>query len=117
MLTFLRKARRRLIHENRITRYLAYALGEIILVVAGILIAIQLNTIKQNGDQQIEMDKMLTDIHRELVVDSTGLATLNEYYLNHSKNIQTLIRHREGLISMENNEIRQTLISLFFFDK
>jgi len=35
--------RQRLLKENRLTRYLIYAIGEIVLVVIGILIALQLN--------------------------------------------------------------------------
>ena len=35
--------RQRLLKENRLTRYLVYAIGEIMLVVIGILIALQLN--------------------------------------------------------------------------
>ena len=38
--------RQRLLKENRLTRYLIYAVGEIVLVVIGILIALQLNTNK-----------------------------------------------------------------------
>lgn len=43
MISFLRKIRRKLLSQNRITQYLAYATGEIILVVIGILIALQIN--------------------------------------------------------------------------
>lgn len=43
MITFLRGIRRRLLAEGRLSRYLAYALGEIVLVVIGILIALQIN--------------------------------------------------------------------------
>lgn len=43
MFKFFRNIRRNLVAENRITRYLLYALGEIILVVIGILIALQIN--------------------------------------------------------------------------
>ncbi|MBL7964672.1 MAG: hypothetical protein JNM31_12615 [Flavobacteriales bacterium] len=39
--------RQRLLKENRLTRYLFYAVGEIILVVIGILIALQLNLLKE----------------------------------------------------------------------
>lgn len=38
--------RQRLLKESRLTRYLVYAVGEIVLVVVGILIALQLNTNK-----------------------------------------------------------------------
>ncbi len=43
MIKFFRNIRRRLLRENRFTRYLLYAIGEIILVVIGILIALQVN--------------------------------------------------------------------------
>lgn len=43
MLPFFRRLRQRLISENKTNKYLRYAIGEIILVVIGILIAIQIN--------------------------------------------------------------------------
>ncbi|MCM8568866.1 DUF6090 family protein [Gramella jeungdoensis] len=43
MIKFFRNIRHRLLRENRISRYLIYAIGEIILVVIGILIALQIN--------------------------------------------------------------------------
>lgn len=44
MISFLRKIRKQLLSENRLTKYLLYALGEIVLVVLGILIALRINT-------------------------------------------------------------------------
>ncbi len=44
MLRFFRKLRQRLITENKFSKYLLYAAGEILLVVLGILIALQVNT-------------------------------------------------------------------------
>ncbi len=43
MLRFFRTLRHRLLAENRVSRYLLYAVGEIVLVVIGILIALQIN--------------------------------------------------------------------------
>ncbi|SDQ73879.1 DUF6090 family protein [Flagellimonas zhangzhouensis] len=43
MIKFFRKIRQRLLMENRFTKYLLYALGEIVLVVIGILLALQIN--------------------------------------------------------------------------
>jgi len=48
MIKFFRKIRQQLIAEKRISQYLLYALGEIVLVVAGILIALAIN----NGNEQ-----------------------------------------------------------------
>ncbi|MBK9177593.1 MAG: hypothetical protein IPM46_14925 [Flavobacteriales bacterium] len=44
--------RQRLLKENRLTRYLVYAVGEIFLVVVGILIALQLNLLKEERNQR-----------------------------------------------------------------
>ena len=43
MLRFFRQIRQRLLSENKFSKYLLYAIGEIVLVVAGILIALQIN--------------------------------------------------------------------------
>ena len=43
MLTFLRKIRKSLIESGIARKYLLYAIGEIALVVIGILIALQIN--------------------------------------------------------------------------
>ena len=43
MIKFFRKIRQRLLTENKFSKYLLYAIGEILLVVVGILIALQIN--------------------------------------------------------------------------
>jgi len=43
MIKFFRHIRQRMIKENRVSKYLLYAIGEIVLVVIGILIALQVN--------------------------------------------------------------------------
>jgi len=43
MLKFFRRIRQELLSENHFSKYLLYALGEILLVVIGILIALQVN--------------------------------------------------------------------------
>lgn len=52
MLKIFRRIRQKLLKENRLTRYLAYAFGEIFLVVIGILIALQVNN--WNEDRKIK---------------------------------------------------------------
>lgn len=55
MIRFFRNIRKQLFSENKISKYLLYALGEIVLVVVGILIALQLNNwSQQNKDRERE---------------------------------------------------------------
>ena len=43
MISYFRKLRQRLLAESQLSKYLLYALGEIMLVVIGILIALQVD--------------------------------------------------------------------------
>ena len=65
MLTFLRKIRRSLIESGSARKYLLYAIGEIALVVVGILIALQINTWNQ---KRIEKAKSI-EYHERLIED------------------------------------------------
>ena len=48
MINFLRRIRRNLINENKPSIYLVYAIGEVVLVVFGILIALQIDNWNEN---------------------------------------------------------------------
>lgn len=48
MIKFFRTIRQNLIMENKTGKYLKYAIGEIVLVVIGILIALSINTWNEN---------------------------------------------------------------------
>ena len=48
MIKFFRHIRRSLINQNRMGKYFKYAIGEIFLVVFGILIALQINNWNEN---------------------------------------------------------------------
>lgn len=68
--------RQRLLKENRFTRYLVYAVGEIVLVVVGILIALQINN--WNGfkkDRALE-EQYVTGLIIDLQADSIALSKL-----------------------------------------
>ena len=56
MLRFFRKIRLKLFRENKVTHYILYALGEIILIVIGILIAMEIgNWNEQRKISQLEL--------------------------------------------------------------
>ncbi len=57
MIKFFRKIRQRLLTENKFSKYLLYAFGEVILVVIGILIALQINN--WNAEQKIEKEEIV----------------------------------------------------------
>jgi len=65
MISFFRKIRRFLVLENKPVRYLKYAIGEIILVVIGILIALQINNWNE-AEKERKREKMYLE---SLVID------------------------------------------------
>jgi len=65
MLTLLRKIRRSLIDSNKGNRYLIYAIGEITLVVIGILIALQINNWNQDRLNGIEESRIIAAVAQE----------------------------------------------------
>lgn len=78
MIKFFRKIRQRLLSENKFSKYLVYAVGEIILVVIGILIAIQLNSIKNQRESRNEEITHLENLLADLKQDKTELNRMIE---------------------------------------
>lgn len=59
MIKFFRKIRQNLLSEGKTGKYLKYAIGEIILVVIGILIALQINNWNENRNNISQAEKHL----------------------------------------------------------
>jgi len=60
MTTFFKKIRQKIINKDKLGSYILYALGEIFLVVIGILIAVQINTANQNR-QRAKLERVLLE--------------------------------------------------------
>ncbi|MCK0157755.1 DUF6090 family protein [Cellulophaga sp. F20128] len=70
MINFFSRIRQKLLTENKLSKYLIYAIGEIILVVIGILIALSINNWNQ---KQIEK-KQIRNIYTRIVQDFNNTA-------------------------------------------
>ena len=66
MLKFFRRIRQKLLTEHKFSKYLLYAIGEIILVVIGILLALQLNTWKETQSARAAERSLLENLHEDL---------------------------------------------------
>ncbi len=76
MIKIFRRIRQQLVTENKFSKYLLYAIGEIALVVIGILIALQLN---ENQDQK-KLDKSRQEYYQQLLVDlDKDIANANNF--------------------------------------
>ncbi len=66
MIKFFRNFRQKLLSENKFSKYLIYAIGEIILVVIGILIALQVNNWNENKNLEHKTLIRLSSLAEEL---------------------------------------------------
>lgn len=69
MIKFFRKIRQNLLIENKTGKYFKYAIGEIILVVIGILIALQINLKSQEKTNREHVESILKSVYSNLESD------------------------------------------------
>jgi len=76
MIKFFRHIRQSLIMENKTSKYLKYAIGEIVLVVIGILIALQVNNWNEQRKQREKELHYLTNLKTDLILN---IAEIEKY--------------------------------------
>lgn len=74
MLKFIRRIRLKLINEANLRKYLLYAIGEILLVMVGILLALRVNTWNQEIQNRKLEKRYLNGIIQDLKQDSVDLS-------------------------------------------
>src|SRR5210317_197856 len=67
MIKFFRKIRQQLLSENKVSKYILYAIGEIILVMIGILLALQINNSNELRKQREEEVIILSGIEKDFI--------------------------------------------------
>lgn len=76
MISFFRKIRKSIIEIGGGRRYLLYAIGEIGLVVLGILIALQINTWNESRKDHLRLQAHYHELKNELLIDRINLDTI-----------------------------------------
>jgi hypothetical protein len=95
MIKFFRKIRQRLLTENKFSKYLIYAIGEIVLVMIGILLALQVNNWNENRKAKIQELKILQNLKKSLEKDSKYTQWSIETYDLARNSMDYLIEHME----------------------
>lgn len=98
MKSFLRTLRRQLFISNKFSKYATYAVGEIFLVVIGILIALQINNANNARIEQAELRSYLKKIANNIAIDIKiidSLKTRRDRLRDWSIEASTLLRKRD----------------------
>ena len=111
MLKFFRRIRQTLISDGKTTKYFKYAIGEIILVMIGILLALQVNNWNQNRIEQKEEKEVIAKLHADFKENKKILRNFLSDIRSQSKSEQKLM----SLIGASKEEVfKHNLDSLLY---
>lgn len=109
MIQFFRKIRFNLMEKNKTGKYLKYAIGEIVLVVLGILIALQINNWNELNKERASEKIILNEIRDNLEFD------LKDFESNIANLQNKAISSKSILKILESNSDYNDSIGYFFF--
>lgn len=108
MLKFFRQIRQKQLAEGKLSRYLIYAVGEILLVMIGILLALQVNNWNESRKTKEAIKVHLQNLIADLKDDQVKLAEIKDRCTFQFSSLQYLLK-MEG--SFDENELLQDLPS------
>ncbi len=111
MIAFFRKIRQRLLTENKVSRYILYAIGEIVLVVIGILIALGINNANEEDKNRAQERLILEDLRTEYDQNKEQLAKVMADYEKQFELLQELLHY----ISPTPKTVKDEQIDAFIF--
>tara|TARA_R110001592_G_scaffold328230_1_gene609676 strand:+ start:1071 stop:1838 length:768 start_codon:yes stop_codon:yes gene_type:complete len=114
MIKFFRKIRQNLLIENKFSKYLLYAIGEIVLVVVGILIALQINNNNNYNEQRSLEQEYLLSLQTEFEIN---LNKINESIQGNEKRIKAFdflltLFNKNVLDTVSNKDISQMFVPI-----
>jgi hypothetical protein len=104
MIKFFKKIRQNLLSEGKTRKYFKYAIGEIILVVIGILIALSINNWNANQKDETETLNYLTNLIEALIDDINSFEANISFNKTRLKGIFYILEH-SGLNTQTFTEI------------
>lgn len=114
MIKFFRKIRQQLLTENKFTKYLLYAIGEIALVVIGILIALQINNWNaQQKESTLELRYLLA-LSEEFNQNLIGIKAVDSLVLSQNRAAKELLKHTHPNIQSITEEEFRTQFHIAF---
>jgi len=88
MIPIFRKIRKKMADDNKPMKYLRYAIGEIALVVIGILIALSINNWNEERKTKLRAQVYINEIVNDLIVDTVNINTLISRANDYNENVE-----------------------------
>ena len=111
MIKLFRKIRQNLLAEGKTTKYFKYAIGEIILVVIGILIALQINNWNTNKANEKESYNQLLEVQKEVLNNSIEFDEKGTYYFKKLRDVRRVFDDTLTLEDYQNNRSLRSIMT------
>ncbi len=113
MIKLFGKIRQDMIIKNKVTNYLLYAIGEILLVMIGILLALQVNNWNETRMQQNELKSILKTVSLDLERDTIVAAGIIKYYKENEKHSMKIINKEISIGNYKECPTCPSLVSIY----
>jgi len=110
VLKFFRRIRQKLLSEGHLRKYLVYALGEIALVVIGILIALQINNWNEWRKERATEIELLNSLKEEITANIRQLEDGMSIHKTSKEKCVLLLKHFGDLERIINSEFLDSLV-------
>lgn len=113
MIKFFRNFRKNMLMENKTSNYIKYAIGEIALVVIGILIALQINNWNERRQQNTQLNAILKSVKEDLKTDTLMAGQIIKFYDTISKYSNKYMNKEITKSNLDSCSICTSLVSIY----
>lgn len=117
MIKFFRRIRQNMIKENKAIKYVLYAVGEIVLVVIGILIALQININNEANKKRATELNYLKNIKTDLELSITDLDNVIATRKGQISSAKAILGHHNGVPISNYVEFNMQCVGIYSWEK
>jgi hypothetical protein len=115
MIPFFRKIRKKLADDNKPLKYMRYAIGEIVLVVIGILIALQINNWNQERKNNAKILSLFEEVQNDILRDIPNIESAISAYKIKDSLVNLVINNKLTRDDYKNLNIQDELFNLISY--
>lgn len=113
MFSTLKRIRGNLLMNNKTRSYFLYAIGEIILVMAGILLALYVNNVNERRKETNQLTRILKTVRADLVTDTIVATEIIKFYDTINKYSNKIINKEYNANTIESCMLCRSLITIY----
>ena len=112
--SLFRYIRHKLLHEGKLLRYLSYAVGEVVLIIVGIMLALQLNNWNEDRKAQVEFDLYIAQLREDVRLAISVAEERMQVAENRKQRSLSFLKHLEGNFedSLTLDELERSIFEL-----